>query len=659
MICGVAIALAETFVNYVGGGVTPWHVLATLVAGYAVAGAVYGALLGLVTARWEPSRAAVVAAAVFGYGLLRIYEPSGWKAEPAFLVLCLGLFGVLRGLRLCDRSSPGSRGTAECLTLALGAIVAGTFIVEEVFERDLKGAQPLVLLVLLPAVVLAVHRGIIALVRRPAVVVLAEVAVAIGAALFSAHPAVLQPLTAPEATAATTGTSPNVVLISLDTVRADHLSVYGYGRPTAPHLEALARESRLFRNCYSTAGWTLPSHASMFTGLFPRTHGARLAGEYLHQTDPRGKPMVAYPLATDHETLAEILHAHGYATGAIIANFSYLFRDFGLARGFEYYDDAPAFLFRYRPHLVRFVERFSPSFLLKPYRRAEDINHTALEWVGQHPGRPFFLFVNYMEAHHPWIAPPPFDGWARSAPVLPQSHLDLYVHEARTFSPTEQTTLAAHYDGALAYIDEQVGRLLDELRRRNLYDDTLVIVVGDHGELLGEHGMIGHMGRVLYDGLVHVPLLIKYPRGGPTGVVSRPVQVVDLMPTVLDAVGLPVPAEVQGQVLPDVTHEIVVEEFINRRLAEHYGKRYDREQRALYRDGYELISTSQGDVELYKLDTDPREEHNLATAEAGVVQQYVAQLAAWETAHPVEIARRDGTAVGETAARLKALGYLQ
>src|SRR5690242_1514350 len=175
-ICGVTIALAETFVNYVGGGVTPVHVLATLVAGYAVAGAVYGALLGLVTVRREPSRAAVVAAAVFGYGLLRIYEPSGWKAEPAFLVLCLGFFGALRGLRLCDGSSPGWRGTAECLTLALGAIIAGTFVIEEVAERDLKGAQPLVLLVLLPVVVLAVHRGIVALVRRPAVVILAEVA---------------------------------------------------------------------------------------------------------------------------------------------------------------------------------------------------------------------------------------------------------------------------------------------------------------------------------------------------------------------------------------------------------------------------------------------------------------------------------------------------
>src|SRR5207302_1712712 len=137
-----------------------------------------------------------------------------------------------RALRLCDGSSRGWRGTAECLTLALGAIVAGTFVAEEVLERDLKGAAPLALLVLLPAVALALHRGIVALVRRPAVVVLTEVAVAISVALFSAHPAVLDPLTVPEAPGAVAGASPNVVLISLDTVRADHLSVYGYGRPT-------------------------------------------------------------------------------------------------------------------------------------------------------------------------------------------------------------------------------------------------------------------------------------------------------------------------------------------------------------------------------------------------------------------------------------------
>ena len=667
---GIGIAGAEAFVNYVSGGVIPLGAVTGLAAAYGVLGAIYGALLGVLTGGWEGEedveRAALVAAGIFGYGLLRIYQPPGWRAEALYLAGCIGLFGLLLRLRLCALSPSGWRGTAQCLSIALGAVIGGSFVAEEVLRLELRGVALLASFVLLPLVALAGQRSLFALGRRrravadrPFLFFLLEAGVVVGCALAWATPAVLHPLEAPEAAEAPQRSSPNVVLISLDTVRADHLSVYGYTRPTAPHLEALARESALFRNCISTSAWTLPSHASMFTGLFPRTHGARLAGDYLAQKDVEGRRLVAFPLAETHATLAEILRRHGYATGAVVANFSYLFRDFGLARGFDLYDDAPAFLFRYRPHLVLFLQKFSPSFFLKPYRSAEEINREAFAWLGRHAQRPFFLFVNYMEAHHPWGAPAPYDRWVKSGPSPPFSHVDLYTHEVKEFSPAEQEVLAAHYDGALAYEDEQVGRLLAELRRLGVYDNSLIIVVGDHGELLGEHGLIGHMGRMLYEGLVRVPLLIRYPHAALTGDFSAPVQVLDLMPTILDTVGVPLPAGLQGQVLPRVTHEIVVEEFINRRLAERYGKRYDREIRALYLDGYKLISTSQGELELYRLQSDPGEEDNLAAKEEGVARRYADTLKAWEATHPLEVASHDGRTGGEAAARLKALGYVQ
>ena len=189
--------------------------------------------------------------------------------------------------------------------------------------------------------------------------------------------------------------TPDVFLISLDTTRADHLSTYGYGRDTSPHLTAFATDALLFTEARSPAGWTLPGHASMLTGLYPSQHGAHLAGGWLAGQSIDGRRNVAYPLAADRTTLAEALRDRGYSTAGFVANFSYLYRDYGIAQGFGRYEDAPGMLLRVRPPVTRVIRTAKPGFRVKPYRTARDINASALAWLDTAPtGRPVFMFLN-------------------------------------------------------------------------------------------------------------------------------------------------------------------------------------------------------------------------------------------------------------------------
>ena len=251
----------------------------------------------------------------------------------------------------------------------------------------------------------------------------------------------------------------------------------------------------------SPAGWTLPGHASMLTGLYPSRHGAHLAGGWLAGQSIDGRRNVAFPLSPEHVTLAEALRDRGYQTAGFVANFSYLYRDFGLAQGFGHYEDAPGLLFRVRPPVVRVARAFAPGFCVKPYRSAREINASALAWLDQAPAsRPVFLFLNYMEAHQPWAAPEPFDHWLWEQPhARALLERDLYTHEIRRFTPDELGVIGAIYDGQLAAMDAALGELVGALRTRGRYENALLIVTADHGEMLGEHDTVGHMGRMLYE----------------------------------------------------------------------------------------------------------------------------------------------------------------
>ena len=401
------------------------------------------------------------------------------------------------------------------------------------------------------------------------------------------------------------------------------------GRPR-PRLDAFAADALTFNQARSTAGWTLPGHASMLTGLYPSRHGAHLAGGWLKGESIDGRRNVAYPLAADKTTLAELLRDRGYTTGGFVANFSYLYRDFGLAQGFQLYEDAPGLLFRVRPPVVRFVQQtFDPGFGLKPYRTAQDINALALGWLDGAPaGRPVFAFVNYMEPHQPWLAPPPHDRWVWELPQAKRlATKDLYTHAVKEFSPEELAFINANYDGQVAAMDAGAGRAgrcpqgARPIRQRADHRDGRSRRAAGRARLRRAHGP--HALRAL----LHIPMVVKFPGAAhPRGRLDDPVQNLDVTPTVLREAGVPVPADMQGQPLREVKRPTIAEEDINPFLVADYGDVYNRAMRVVVDGPWKLISTSKGQRMLFDLSKDPQEKNDLAAAEPERVQELAQRL---------------------------------
>jgi arylsulfatase A-like enzyme len=416
---------------------------------------------------------------------------------------------------------------------------------------------------------------------------------------------------------------PNVVLIVMDTVRADHLSLYSYKRRTTPNLEALASEAVLFRNAFSTSDITLSSHASMFTGLYPSWHGAHLTVE----SKDLGR------LEPSFDTLAEVLSRDGYATLAVLANAAYLRTEFGLHQGFTYYDNRATVRGNgtrdeyYLRAVVRpILNLIVPATELdRPYRRADQITAEVLKVLKNMSGQkePFFLSVNYMDAHEPYIPVPKYRDLFGGVPVsndrLRQLRDQLALPGLSAEAKADLEHAIAEYDGGIACIDADIRKIVDGIKQAGVYDDTMIVVTSDHGDALGERGSLGHPFSV-YQELVHVPLLIKYPRSAnvtPGRQVDWPVSGVDLMPTVLDTVGIAIPENLQGQSLKAMDREpdrmILAESYLDEYLRKSR-RRSDRGQRALFQGKWKFIGSTSGlkeQTELYDLSQDPGETHNL------------------------------------------------
>jgi arylsulfatase A-like enzyme len=626
-LAGASWWAVEQTVDWLAGGVVPNAALLALAAADVAVGAVVGLVVGTLAPRagW---RARALALAM-GFGFCRVYEPPGFGAEALFLVAAPA--AVALGVLIAG-GDDGPLAFAHVVLLTASAAALSALALEEAHAEALRGLLLPALLLGLPLAAVALDRvTAVALPQRVRRLGIQVVAAAVAAFVWG-HPLGTAPLDDAVVTAVPppAGT-PDVILVSLDTTRADHLSTYGYARETSPNLTALAASSLTFTEARSTASWTLPGHASMFTGMYPSRHGAHLAGGWLPGQGIDGHRRVAFPLPDERVTLAEALRDRGYQTGAFVANFSYLYRDFGLAQGFDRYDDAPGLLLRVQPYALHFVQRFAPGFLLKPFRSAPQINAAALSWLDDAaPGRPVFLFLNYMEAHQPWLAPPPFDRWARGLPDAQRlATSNLYTHAVRHVDASEQAFVAANYDGQLAAMDQALGALLDALRARGRFEQALVVVTADHGEFLGEHDQVGHIARMLYEPVLHVPLVVKPPGAAqPPARIDRPVQLVDVLPTVLQTVGAPIPPGVQGQPLLDADHALLAEEDINPFLVARYGALYDRAIRVLYEPPYKLITTSRGQRMLFDLTRDPGESQDLSATEPAVLDRMAQRLEA-------------------------------
>jgi arylsulfatase A-like enzyme len=232
-------------------------------------------------------------------------------------------------------------------------------------------------------------------------------------------------------------------------------------------LTELANDALNFTQARSPAQWTVPGHASMLTGKFPSSHGAHYSGGWHSGPVISGRRRV-FPLAEQNLTLAEALGERGWATAGFVANFANLYRGFGMAQGFDYYEDHPDLLLRPVPHAVRFAQRFSPTFLKKPFRSARQLNAAALRWLDGVPkGRPAFVFLNYLEPHH-WLAAEPYDLWARDLPDAEElAQKGLFTHAIPAgLTEKEEAFVAANYDGQILAMDAAIGELIEALKRR-------------------------------------------------------------------------------------------------------------------------------------------------------------------------------------------------
>jgi arylsulfatase A-like enzyme/Tfp pilus assembly protein PilF len=392
----------------------------------------------------------------------------------------------------------------------------------------------------------------------------------------------------------------NVILISIDTCRADYLSCYGYSRKTTPNIDAIADEGTLFENVISPVPLTLPAHCSILTGTIPPYHG-------VHDNDD-------YWLNGSNITLAEVLRDNGFATAAFVSAFV-LDSQFALDQGFDTYYD-------------RFEQR--SSRLKANERRAEQTTRLVLDWLDNHNDGKFFLFVHYYDPHTDYEPPEPF---------------------ASKFSDNL-------YAGEIAYTDHYIGRVIEKLKSLGIFDSSLIIITSDHGEMLGEHGEDEH-GYFIYQSALKVPLILKLPGQRRCRRIKNPVGLVDIAPTVCSLLGIAPAGSLQGRDLSVNLRKDSISDEKRYIYAESlYPTKYGGNSLlGVVADRWKYIQTTR--PELYDLKLDPAESDNLVNLRpdlAGMLREQLQQT--------LEKNRRsvksDGRAVldEETTKRLESLGYV-
>jgi len=401
----------------------------------------------------------------------------------------------------------------------------------------------------------------------------------------------------------------NVVLVTFDTTRADRIGDYGEGNHT-PNLDRLAADGARFANAYTAVPITAPSHSTMLTGKYPLAHGVRDNGLFV--------------LGEEQHTLAEVLGAAGYGTAGAIGSFPLLGR-FGFAQGFDLFDDDLS------ATLENFlgVQTGQKDALFFEDRPAAQVNAAVLPWLRDNAARPFFLWTHYFDPHLPHRPRPPYD--------------QLFIGDS--------------YRAEIAYADESFGALVDELKSLGVWDHTLLIFTSDHGEGLGEHLEETH-SMLLYNATLQVPMIVHVPGMDGGRVIEERVGTVDIMPTVLDLLGLDAPEDLQGRSLAPLLlrneplgERSLYAETLSPRLSNRWG-----ELRALIEGDEKYIF---GPVpELFDLESDPKELEDLLEARGDTADRMQRRLATFIRDNAVEGLAAPGEIDQETRDRLQALGYL-
>jgi arylsulfatase A-like enzyme/uncharacterized membrane protein YbhN (UPF0104 family) len=639
----------------------PEHEWPKVGRGFAIglsAGLVAGLLVGL-------GEALAIAVAARGAG-----EPDVWLFGAAIYgAICAGLGALGGGLLaysgrfLQRRALPEPNAFAHlcgAMVGALGLIIGAFRVQRDVFQEELvwKSGTGLLVLVTCLASALALYAALFFALRtltartrarlflRPVgPLALAAATVIVTFAISRVEPSRAE---AVRGTAAPAARSGNVLYVVIDTLRADHLPSYGYRAGRTPNLDAFAKDAVRFEQAYTNSSWTRPSFASLLTGRYASSHGVMSKSASL--------PDAAV-------TIAESFSQAGYASGGIVTNYN-VAPFFNFQQGFDQYQYlAPNFVFGASDtaaklsllQVIRRIDERARAALSwsrpgSAYQDAETVNRALLGWLdGQSSSgekRPFFLFVGYMDPHDPYYEHPYNGvGYSRAAHVKPD--------------PSEADKLRKLYDGEITFWDEHFGKLVAELKRRNLYQDLTIVITADHGEEFMDHGGFWH-GTTLYDEQLHVPLFVKLPRSEKGGTaIPHWVESVDIMPTLLALHELPVPESVQGVDLFRGKDQTFAEES-------HEGNVL-RSTRVRETSGaLKLIEANGGNPrglaerELYRVDRDPKELENLASKDKPALtrSEQALEEAQKQARTGALKAREVDLSMDEAAAeRLKALGY--
>jgi arylsulfatase A-like enzyme len=618
----------------------------TLLSGV-VAAVLLGALVGLLDfALFE------LQGGFAGFREYVLYKPglfglSLWlfqlMAFGALGVLCFCLFSLLRPIL---RKLPRQRGALPILPLSMATVALG-MIALRVYMNSRQPFRLVVLVVVSGVVVFygfVVQRSHLGLKRAPA----ARVSLSTRLHVLVLGFLILASFLSPDVYSGYLRgrwhpgkehlRGPNVLFMVLDAVRADHLSCYGYQGKTTPNIDRISREGALFVNAFSAAPWTVPSHASMFTGLYPSQHQADWGHVYLDRSFP---------------TLAERLRDIGYQTVGFSENV-FVGHNFGLARGFDEFHEAWR-----RPLVVRAIAKIATRVL--GYKERLEYAERSVgifeRWLSNnnHREKPFLAFLNLMAAHLPRYPRPAFgsgdwpkESLARIEPVnlIPER----YYLPGYKLNQQELAIMVDIYDSEISYLDSQIGDLISFLAKAGILDETILVLTSDHGENFGEHGLIEHQ-FCLYDTLLHVPLILRYPALLKPERVETRVSTVFLAKTVMALVGAP---ERGGSENPQVDplgplrgQEFVIAECGNgvdmlRGAVGDEGRHldfsmFDRDLRCVIEDGYKFIWSSNGRNELYRIGEDPGEAENVIEKEHDRARALDQFLRSWELSTPKKL----------------------
>ncbi len=422
--------------------------------------------------------------------------------------------------------------------------------------------------------------------------------------------------------------SPNLILIDIDTLRADHLGCYGYERDTSPNIDKFADSGVLFENAYCQMPTTGPSHASLFTSKYPRSHGVLRNGWILDDSLP---------------TLAQILKENGYATAAFVSSFA-VSSEFGYARGFDHYDEQ----FPEEESTMLSNRMWEEHFVEGGFDRPADAtNREAVKWIEQNSKEPFFLWLHYFDPHSPYVAP--------------GSYEMQFTKGVKT--PLEEAI--AKYDGEVLFVDNAIGEILQLVKAEGLDSNTLIVMLSDHGEGLGQHGWMEH-GMLLYDEQTRILMAMSFPDFIPEGArVSSPVESIDILPTILDLLDVEYEGDFSGRTLAATLENSRDSAgrgvFLERRYygeSSFFASTAKGDKYAIrYGEMKYIWAPEEGTKELYNLVEDPTELENIIHLRRDEGAKMHEMLLAWLER---EGRQKRGQQVDEkTRKKLEALGYVE